>query len=210
MYKKATCNYWKEKTLRLFATYPSARYLNPLALEFGKPHPVIKYAACTKEHVKRCATTLQILTGSYMLQTNRSNFNQHSTKPTCLICRSGPENRIHLIACCPATEHIRCRFRMKLKEILCDHFPNQEHLELLLFDPPTFTALVLDCTSPIITHSIPIPVTSFSDIITCCQQLIHCISAERLTILQRIAPTIQKKRKTRPRKPRKPCGPIHA
>ncbi len=210
MYKNATCTYWREKTLRLFATYPSARFLNPLAMKFGSPHPVIRYAPGTKVHVKRCATSLQVLTGSYMLQTNRSNFNQHGTKPTCLICRSGPENRIHLISCCPATEHIRCRFRKKLKDILSEHFPAPEHLQQLLFDPPTFTALVLDCTAPAITHSIPIPVTAVRDVIAVCQQLTHCISEERLILLQRIAPSIQKKRKNRPRKSRKPCGPIHA
>ncbi len=88
MYKQATCDYWREKTLRLFATYPSARYLNPLVMKFGSPHPVIKYAPSTVSHVKRCATTLQILTGSYTLQTNRANFNQFSTKPTCMICNS--------------------------------------------------------------------------------------------------------------------------
>ncbi len=212
MYKKATHKYWLERTLRLIATYPSARYLNATAMQWGTPHPVIRHAPGTKEHVKRCATTLKLLTGSYILQTNRANFNQHTTKPICLICNSGPENRVHLIAFCPATEHIRARYRKKLRDILQEHNLSQDNLQQLLFDPPTFTALCLDCTSPVFTHSTPIPPSTIKDIIACCQQMIHCISEERRTLLQRVAPIIQKKRKVRPRKPKKTCGPspVHA
>ncbi len=198
-YKRATEKYWRDKILRLLATYPSSRYLNPLSMKFGTPHPVISLAPCTAEQVKRTATTLQILAGTYMLQSNRANFNQHGTDSRCLLCKSRPENREHMIARCEATEHIRDAHRRKLYDILCKHCDQASLLQETIQNPSLFTQIVLDCTNPVLTHMAPFPCDAIREIIACCQHLTHSLSAERHTQLQRLAPRIQKKRKLRQR-----------
>ncbi len=189
--------------------YSSARYINPLAMKIGSPHPVIRLAPCTKEHVKRCATTLQILAGTYMLQSNRANFNQHENNPTCLLCKSGPEDREHMVSRCKATEHIRAKYRQRLSEILHKHCERASNVKELLHNPCLFASVVLDCTSPILTHIAPFPSHVLGEIIACCQQLTHSLSAERLTLLQKLAPLIRKKSKKRQKVPRKTSNPMH-
>ncbi len=180
-------------------------------MKFGTPHPVISLAPCTTEQVKRTATTLQILAGTYMLQSNRANFNQHGTDPSCLLCKSGPENREHMIARCEATEHIRDVHRRKLLDILYKHCDQAPLLQETIQNPSLFTAIVLDCTNPALTHIAPFPCDAIREIIAFCQQLTHSLSAERHTQLQRLAPRIQKKRKLRQRvqkATRKPSTPV--
>ncbi len=209
IYKRATHEYWRTKAIRLISTYPSARFLNPHSMRFGTPHPIIRLAPCTMEHVKRCTTTLQLISGTYILQSNRSNFNQHGTNPTCLLCKTGPENRVHMISRCRATEHIRTAYKSRILDSLSKHCKSVSAIEETFQDPGPFAQIVLDCTTPALTHITPFPSNVLGEIITCCQKFIHSLSAERLSLLQRIAPQIQRKRKKRQRVSKNPSHKSH-
>ena len=87
---------------------------------------------------KRAELKVKILTGSYILQANRSCFNQYAIDPNCKLCKKEPEDREHFIARCWSLEHIRCSYRQKLVHIL-----NDSSLSVMS-DSALFTQITLD------------------------------------------------------------------
>ena len=53
-------------------------------------------------HVK-----LKLVTGTYILQVNRSAFNQNEIDPTCLMSKEEPETIDHFMIRCNALEEVR-------------------------------------------------------------------------------------------------------
>ena len=53
-------------------------------------------------HVK-----LKIITGTYILQVNRSTFNQDEIDPTCLMCKEEPETADHFLIRCSVLVDVR-------------------------------------------------------------------------------------------------------
>jgi hypothetical protein len=49
------------------------------------------------------------------LQKDQSKFSKHSASPTCQLCKSEPEDRLHFIVKCKALEEIRTPFINKLR-----------------------------------------------------------------------------------------------
>ena len=50
---------------------------------------------------------LKRVTGTYILQVNRSAFNQNEIDPTCLICKEEPETVDHFLIRCSALAEVR-------------------------------------------------------------------------------------------------------
>jgi hypothetical protein len=51
--------------------------------------------------VRKAITKTRMLTGTYMIQTLKSKFNQAEVDPTCPICRLETETMTHVITSCP-------------------------------------------------------------------------------------------------------------
>ena len=49
----------------------------------------------------------KMLSGSYILQTNRAKFNQNTIDPTCVMCNNGDEDMPHFLTECTALEECR-------------------------------------------------------------------------------------------------------
>ena len=56
---------------------------------------------------RRAQIKCRILTGTYILQSNRAVFNQYAVDPMCKICESGPENRQHFLVECQPPQEVR-------------------------------------------------------------------------------------------------------
>ena len=57
----------------------------------------------------------KLLSGSYILQSNRARFNQNSVKPTCPLCKQAPEDLPHFLRSCPDLEPTRTKTLPKIK-----------------------------------------------------------------------------------------------
>ena len=128
-------------------TKPSLKYLNSESLKVGKPHLVWNSVRCNIQDSRRTQIKCKLLSGAYVLQSNRANFNQYKADPTCKLCDKEPEYREHFISRCESLRDLRVQYSRQVNELLnlCP-----EHY---VTDPDTFTQLVLDCTMPTLRHS---------------------------------------------------------
>ena len=62
---------------------------------------------------RRAEMKIKLLTGSYILQANRSCFNQHAADPTCRVSQKEPEGRELVIVRCDLLKHRRGPYRQK-------------------------------------------------------------------------------------------------
>ena len=50
--------------------------------------------------IKKAGFKAKLMTGTYVLQSNRAKFNQYSVDPTCLLCGDDAEDMIHFLLKC--------------------------------------------------------------------------------------------------------------
>ena len=81
----------------------------------GKTHIVWDSINNSVWDVRKAITKTRMLTGTYMLQTLKSKFNQSEVDPTCPICRLETETMTHIITSCPVYNEIRKEYFVKTK-----------------------------------------------------------------------------------------------
>jgi DNA-directed RNA polymerase specialized sigma54-like protein len=105
--KKSINTYWTTKLQQDCQSKSSLSLLSTTSLEMGKTHIVWD--------VRKAITKARMLTGTYMLQTLKSKFNQAEVDPTCPICRLETETMTHVITNCPVYNEIRKEYFVKIK-----------------------------------------------------------------------------------------------
>ena len=100
-------SFWLEQIKEEALQKTSLKYLYTAACSFDKCHAVWKNLECNKAEVAKAAVKVKLLTGVYILQQNRAQFNQYQVDPTCPLCKDGAEDRHHLLLHCAATNDIR-------------------------------------------------------------------------------------------------------
>ena len=93
--------------------------------------------------VRKATTKLRLLTGSYSLQSNRAQFNQHANT-NCLLCGLEPETRLHFLCECPSLAGHRESCTKELQEqagdqmdVHINQLPPAKRLTLIL-DPQLY------------------------------------------------------------------------
>ena len=74
---------------------------------------------CTME-ITHIAVKLKILTGTYILQSNRAAFNKHQVDPTCVLCGQSSETLDHFILRCVELEDVRTSVLLDLSAYFYD------------------------------------------------------------------------------------------
>ena len=198
-YDRHLKQYWTTVTTSLAEYLQKARFINPEVYNIGKPHPIIRYAPCHIKDIQKCTVKLQLITGSYILQAQRAKFNQYEVKPDCLLCGQEPETRTHFLISCPSLQEHRSHFLSQIQDILLQNCDSPEVVTEICSDPQKCTALILDCTTDIITSDIPLSKDSISKIEQISQKLIFSLHLARKNMLAIIAPGLRRKRgKTNP------------
>ena len=85
--KKSINTYWNTKLQQDCQSKSSLSLLSTTSLEMGKTHIVWDSINNSVRDVRQAITKARMLTGTYMLQTLKSKFNQSEVDPTCPICR---------------------------------------------------------------------------------------------------------------------------
>ena len=105
--KRAVRKYWTEG-LRLEAYEKSTlKYCNISCLQIGRTHHVWDYRI-TRLEVRRAVVKSRIVTGTYIVQSLRSKFNQYQTDPTCPLCYVEDEDITHIHLRCSAYTSAAC------------------------------------------------------------------------------------------------------
>ena len=133
--------------------------------------------------VPRIAVHLKIVTGTYILQSNRAPFNQNEVDPTCLLCKTGAETLTHFPFHCAILESIREPILKDIKYILRHSDIDFNNSEILL-------QLLTDCSAILDTETV-------SEVIFHVRRLCHALHVERY---QRLSIVPRRKRKAKTKK----------
>ena len=71
--------------------------------------------------IKKAGFKAKLMTGTYVLQSNRAKFNQYSVDPTCLLCGDDTEDMIHYLLKCRSLSKPCDQFTEKISSILIEY-----------------------------------------------------------------------------------------
>jgi hypothetical protein len=99
---------WTE-TLKTDARLKSTlKYLHLETCNLCKPHPIWTSTQYLRHGTRQSIVKAKLVLGVYTLQADRSRFNQNRIDPTCTLCNSAPEDRMHFVLVCCKLEDTRC------------------------------------------------------------------------------------------------------
>ena len=99
-------SHWESSVKENAVLYSSLRFLNVSGFACGKRHPLPRTLGNIRE-VPRISTKLKLVTGTYILHTNRATFNQNRVDPVCLLCHQENETIEHFVLHCPVRASLR-------------------------------------------------------------------------------------------------------
>ena len=151
MVKKAISTHWKNSIEEEANTKSTLKHMNTTFTP-GQPHLVWKSTNPSHRDVRRAHIKAKLMTGTYILQSNRAAFNQ-TTDKTCPMCNGGDESIAHFIMSCPASETLRHPFIQQLHQAI--PLVYQDHPRTGWSEEMS-TQLVLDPTHEVINEILPL------------------------------------------------------
>ena len=159
---------WTNRLREDATTKSSLKYMDALNCDLAKPHSVWSATRNIAAERRKSIQKARLLTGSYLLQTNKAAFNQFKVDSTCPLCKSAPEDRQHLILECPALETVRTKRILKITSII----PQFDNL-----DPDHKLKIVLD------SHFYPFMTCNRADLEDASRSLIFSLHCRRTSII---------------------------
>ena len=123
---------------------------NISCLQIGRTHHVWDSIESTRLEVRRGVVKSRIVTGTDIVQSLRSKFNQYQIDPTCPLCYVEDEDITHMILQCSALHPARKDPFQKLNDYIISktdinfwrsYFSNKENLVKLIIDCSQLTEL---------------------------------------------------------------------
>ncbi len=95
--------YWFHHFIDIARVKSSLQFLDFTLLKNDKTHHMWPTIVCAV----RASIRAKLISVSYILQTNRTAFNQHQVSDVCLLCGQSPEDMPHFISECPTLDFKR-------------------------------------------------------------------------------------------------------
>ena len=114
--KRKIHEHWSKPIVESIPYYNGLRYLSCDNLEKGKLHPILKINYSSKGDLHRLPTKLKLLTGSYILQSNRIKMFKNEANILCLLCSKENENSKHFILDCKRQKRSESQYSKKQKK----------------------------------------------------------------------------------------------
>ena len=116
--KKAVNEHWSKYLQSEARGKSTLKYLNIDSLRIGLTHPVWLSVESTITEVRRGITKCRLVTGTYLLQTNKHKFSKTSESASCKCCALGDEDIIHMLLDYPALHVQRKQYFSNVKSIV--------------------------------------------------------------------------------------------
>ena len=163
---KSFTQYWEKQWQNEHSTKTSLKYLNIKSCKMGAAHPIWESVSNNAREVRRATIKAKLVTGTYVLQSNRAVFNQYEVDGTCQLCSNGVENRTHFLVMCRALNSAREPHLHIIKSFIHEQLGTTSIPALT--ETEWWSHLILDCSH------------------TCVQELVHMekdqvLQMERLT-----------------------------
>ncbi|MEW8547264.1 MAG: hypothetical protein AB2693_27460, partial [Candidatus Thiodiazotropha sp.] len=136
MVREAVNTYWASTLKERAALYQALDFLHVDNFWPGKKHPIIMNVGNVTD-IPRIHTKLKMVTGTYVLQSNRASFNQNQVDATCQLCHQADETISHFLLDCSSLETTR-------QPILGPIIDIANRLAIPLDEPTNLLQLVLD------------------------------------------------------------------
>ena len=158
------CTYWAGCIQSIVPLYLSLKWLKFDVTEWPKRHFLLELSGdlCEVPHI---AVHLKIVTGTYILQTNRHSFNQSQVDALCLLCKGANETIAHFLLDFTTLETTRQHILKNIKHIL-------RNCGLDLNNSETLLRLLIDC-------SVVIDSKTVSEVIFHIRRLCYTLHIER-------------------------------
>ena len=101
-------------------------------MKIGKEHQMSAAVRNNIHDVRRAEIKARLLTGTYIMQSNRAKFNQYNVSPICHLCNKDPETREHFLTCCETLQNFRSVYLSKIRSLF---EPSSDKINSLLDDP---------------------------------------------------------------------------
>ena len=130
--------YWTQRLTHCAEQYISLKFMDGTSYKPGRMHPLL-HDVTDNRAVARYAVKIKMVTGTYILQSNRASFNNSEIDPNCLLCAEEPETLAHFILKCEKLEATRANIMCSIEQCvysytglkLCD-LSDEEVLQLIL------------------------------------------------------------------------------
>ncbi|CAC5378829.1 unnamed protein product [Mytilus coruscus] len=143
--KLAIDKFWTQKLLLDCQNKSTLSYCDLTSLKIGTVHKLWSSIESNIKDVHRGGIKARLITGTYVLQSNRSKFNQHEVSSVCPICQYEDEDIVHFILKCNALFKYRKSYIEELKLIINSiSNPNACSWKRLVGDNCLLTQLILD------------------------------------------------------------------
>ena len=149
--KNAVNEYWTEHLQSEAKEKSTLIYLNIDSLKIGSTHTVWSSLESTVTEVRMGITKCRLLTGTYLLQTNKHKFSKSKESASCKCCGLEDEDVIHMLLECPALYVQRKKYFSNVKSIVSDcigveqwekNFNSKEKVVQLILDSSRFQTLL--------------------------------------------------------------------
>ncbi|KAH3892736.1 hypothetical protein DPMN_016863 [Dreissena polymorpha] len=141
---EAVHSYWSDQIDSLTPLYSTLFFLRQDKYVPGKILPLLSLEYTARES-ERLKIKVRLLTGTYMLQTKRKNFNQFDINPTCQMCGKENETAEHFVLKCSALHSVRQSIMVDIErqweeitETSFNTLPVDVQLYILINSWPTF------------------------------------------------------------------------
>ncbi|CAC5368827.1 unnamed protein product [Mytilus coruscus] len=91
--------YWDDTITYKMKGYSTLRYLKD-EYDIGKMHSLLKTASANITEIKKIYICAKLATGTYILQSNKSEHSKHTASPICRLCNNADETIEHFILLC--------------------------------------------------------------------------------------------------------------
>lgn len=182
--KTAIGTYWTSHLTEDAKQKSTLDYCNVTSLRIGHTHPVWDTVNPNTNDVKMGITKARLLTGTYLLQSNKAKFNKYDVNGTCPLCRLEIEDREHMITRCPALISSRNRLMQEIRQIVVDKFG--QDIWNQISTRHNITKLIIDCTTLATMKLLPDNVRVLDEIEKLSRKLCHKIHIKRLKELRKL------------------------
>ncbi|CAC5400739.1 unnamed protein product [Mytilus coruscus] len=143
--KLAIDKFWTQKLLLDCQNKSTLSYCDLSSLKIETIHNLWSSIESNIKDVRRGGIKARLITGTYVLQSNRSKLNQHEDSAVCPLCQYEDEDIVHFILKCNALFRYRKSYIEELKSIINSiSNPNTCSLKKLASDSCPLTQLILD------------------------------------------------------------------
>ena len=112
--------FWNDKLKSDAFNKTSLKYVCIDNLEIGKTAHVWKLKNQPRIEIRKSIVKSRMMTGTYILQSDKHKFTHFSTEATCQLCHTESEDIVHMITTCPVLSTIREKYFIDIKKVILD------------------------------------------------------------------------------------------